>query len=34
MVASDLYVLFGLAVLGTVGVALARERSPDLPEGP
>jgi len=34
MVASDLYVLFGLAVLGTVGGALARERSPDLPEGP
>jgi hypothetical protein len=26
MAASDLYVLFGLAVLGTAGVALARER--------
>ena len=26
MVASDLYVLFGLAVLAATGVALARER--------
>ncbi len=34
MVASDLYVLFGLAVLGAVGVALARGRSPGPTEGP
>ena len=35
MVASDLYVLFGLAVLAVVGVALAREAEGlDLPEGP
>ena len=34
MVASDLYVLFGLAVLGAVGVALARGRSPDPTGGP
>jgi hypothetical protein len=36
MVASDLYVLFGLAVLGAVGVALARgrRRSPGPTGGP
>ena len=34
MVASDLYVLFGLAVLGAVGVALVRGRSPDPTGGP
>jgi alpha-1,2-mannosyltransferase len=34
MVASDLYVLVGLAVLGVVGVALARRRSPGPTGGP
>jgi hypothetical protein len=34
MVASDLYALFGLAVLGAVGVALARGRNPGPTEGP